>query len=467
MKRVLPGITLAILLAGPGMAGAQDPLAANNGVLPDPGEWPMTTENGKRIGGFRKANLDYPDTQVPSSWTPARDLRPIDRDTARAYMRSVKQHLAPSLSGMINKPHQWQPGKHGWYDMVWQGAGTPKANGKGTDPTSGREPLLNTYTGQIMPADTFAKPHRPDVAAVQNHATIYYDATAASMLGDLWDNVYNPDLSDGVSFPQGSMVVKVEAVTPTPEQWPILEGAAKWHVYRPALKPDGTVAKQPSVVPAWALQMSVAVKDPVAAPETGWVFMAFTYDKDAKGDTPWDRFVPLGAQWGNDPQYARHPEGKPDGKRLRETWVNPDAPDFVRDTLGWGGRLAGPMDVATRHEVVTMDGMRYTGAQHLRASSCLSCHGSAEFPFTTNLYPSPNKPFPPDGDPDDPFLLYTPGSKDWARWFQNRSGDEVMARSGEDGLTALDYDMVIMFALNAYNRAMGNEALVFEEFDVH
>jgi ABC-type iron transport system FetAB permease component len=42
-----------------------------------------------------------------------------------------------------------------------------------------------------------------------------------------------------------------------------------------------------------------------------------------------------------------------------------------------------------------------------------------------------------------------------------------MARSGEDGLTALDYDMVIMFALNAYNRAMGNEALVFEEFDVH
>ena len=211
--------------------------------------------------------------------------------------------------------------------------------------------------------------------------------------------------------------------------------------------------------------MSIALKDSIASPETGWVFNAFVYDKDAKGDTPWDRFIPLGAQWGNYPEFANTPDGKdPDGGPLRETWVNPAAPEFTRSTLGWGERLAGPFDVATRHNVITPSGKRYEGANHLRASACMSCHSSAEFPMTTNLYPSPNKTFPLDGEP---FLLFEPGSEEWAGWFQNRPGNVPNTGEGRTGITALDYNMALMFAYSAFNGAMGNDAFVLEEFDVH
>jgi hypothetical protein len=47
--------------------------------------------------------------------------------------------------------------------------------------------------------------------------------------------------------------------------------------------------------------------------------------------------------WGNDPQFARTSSGKNPNGPLTETWINPQSPAFARDTLGWGGRLAGPL----------------------------------------------------------------------------------------------------------------------------
>jgi hypothetical protein len=338
----------------------------------------------------------------------------------------------------------------------------PGADGK-TDPSSGREAILNTYTGQIIPARSLGGD--PQVHSVQNHAVIYNNATAAGMLGQLWRDPFRPDLTR-VSFPEGSIVVKAEAATPTPEQWPVLQGAAVWKVFRPALGTDGQPAAEASVIEARALQMSVAVKDSVASPQTGWVYVGFVYDADAPGESPWDRFVPMGAQWGNDPEFARDPNGLPEGETLRETWLNPDAPAFIRETLGWGGRLSGPMDVATRHDVITTSGKRFSGdAQGLHASSCLSCHGTAQTPFAANLYPSPNRTFPRDGTM--PFLLFEPGSEDWARWYQNRPGSEAMSGGPGSGFIGLDYDMVIMFALNSFYAATGNSGLVFEHFDAH
>ncbi len=320
---------------------------------------------------------------------------------------------------------------------------------------------MNTYTGQIMPAETFNPPHQPTVPA-QNHAVIYYNDVSATMLGDVWGNLYAPK-TDKVVFPTGSIVVKAEAVTPTPAEWDVVTGASTWTVFRPstAAQVAGGDMK-PEVLTVRPLQMSIRIKDPVASPETGWVFLAFVYDKDAAGVTPWDRFVPLGIMWGDDPEYARLEEGVPPGGALQETWINPNGPAFTKDTLGWGGRLAGPMDVATRHNVITPSGKRYQGANHLRASSCISCHSSSEFPLTANLYPSPNKSFPRDGEQ---FMLYDPGSEDWARWFQNNPGTEPL--SNNIGGIGLDYDMVMMFALSAYNGAVGNSAFVQERFHVH
>ena len=92
----------------------------------------------------------------------------------------------------------------------------------------------------------------------------------------------------------------------------------------------------------------------------------------------------------------------------------------------------------------------------------MSCQGVAEFPFTDNLYPSANKSFPRDGQQ---FLLYDPGSEEWARWFQSRPGNQPM--SGNIGGMALDYDMAMMFALSANAEAVGQSSFVKGKVDGH
>jgi hypothetical protein len=112
--------------------------------------------------------------------------------------------------------------------------------------------------------------------------------------------------------------------------------------------------------------------------------------------------------------------------------------------------------------VILPSGQRVTGAEGFRASSCHSCHGTAEFPFTINLYPSPNRVFPPDGTS---FPMFQPGSDKWAEWFQNRPGN--VPQSGNIGGIALDYDLSTMFALGAWAAATGQDAFAFERFHVH
>lgn len=463
LKNVAAGLVILASLCSiaPPVAGQGiDPMASNNGLYPGSQEY---------SGRFIVANLDYPSAPVESRWQPGGGVGgPLTKATAGAYAQALLDHIAPSFRAIIDDPEHWDPKAAGWYDLVWSGQGATGADGA-TDPTSGREALMNSYTGQIMPADTFLPPYMPK-SPLQNHAVIYYDATAAGMLGQVFGDIYQPR-PELTQFPEGSIVVKAEAVPVTAEVWPVVRNAATWKVYRPSIAqqthPQGPLHAE--VLDAHPFQMSIKIKDSVAAPETGWVFLGFVYDANSLAPTPWERFVPLGVMWGNDPQLARDPNGGDTdptdveiNEALQETWVNPDAPGFVVNTLGWGMRLAGPMDVATRHNVLTPSGQRFMGPNHLRASSCLSCHGAAEFPFTANLYPAPNQHFPNDGDP---FLLYDPGSEDWARWFQNRRGDQPM--SGNIGGGALDYDMAIMFALSAFNRAMGNDIFVEEDFDVH
>jgi hypothetical protein len=442
-------VLTAAFLAGLAIpASATDPMASNNGLLPGALEWQ---------GRYNVANMDYPDAAI--SARPYLDSGPLTVGTAPEYALHLKAHLGRSLKVLIETPQDWDPVAAGWYDMVWSGDGTPGPDG--VDPTSGREALMNSYSGQIMPPETFAPPYTPS-AAVQNHAVIYYNSAAAVMLGRLWENIYWPDLN-AIGFPEGSIVAKIEAVTNTPESWSVLDGTSLWHVYRPTTEAQLQGGKlTPLVIPVRPFQIALRIKDSRAAPETGWVFAAFVYDAKASGKTPWDRFVPVGLQWGNDPDQAHNPRGRTPGGTLQQSWINPAAPAFTHSTLGWGGRLAGPMDVATRHNVVTVSGRRFQDNQHLRASSCQSCHGAAEYPFTANLYPSPNRAFPRDGDQ---FLLYDPGSADWARWFQNRPGDQPM--SGNIGGRGLDYDMALMFALSAYNDAIGNDGFVLQRFHVH
>lgn len=447
-NNILAAGALGSLLFGHTLIAAQpDPYAANNTLYPPPQDW---------TNGFRASNYDYPSGPVKANWRPGGPHKlargGLTKKTAPAYVAAVKSFIQKDMEELVNDPLHWSPEQAGWYDMPWGGQGSIMANGE-IDPESGRESLLGSYTGQILQPNVY--PTDPPTKEFQNHAVVYYNEVAASMLGKVWHNVFKPDVS-AAQFPEGSIVVKVEGVTLTPSEWSPVEGSSISYIYRPTtatLKTNGHIAE---IVEMRFLQMAVRIKDRVASPDTGWVFIAFAYDKDAKG-TVWDKATPVGAMWGNDPEYARTPNGVGPDNELQETWVNndPSLPTFFTTGLGWGGRLAGPLDVGVRHNVVTVSGVR---PESFPASSCVSCHGSAQYPFVANLYPSPNMVFPEEGQQ---FLFFDPGSAPWAKWFQNRRGNQPMSGRGHNGgIVAIDYDMMLTFALMQANGSAGTEAFI-------
>ena len=458
------GLALALFLAGlfclVPRAHAVDPLASNNGLYPSPADWGRP---------YRTSNYDYPVT-ADSTWLKKAPRDKLTIANADKYVDALKEFLRPSLEAMIDTPDDWNPNRTGWYSMPWT------AEISGTDATSGREAILGSFSGQVIEGNSF---NARALAAVQsrsllytdltvdmqNHTVIYYDPVAATMLRKVWANPFKPDASEAF-FPEGALVIKAGAVTATPAQWPIVKDSAVWNVFRPPFKsvngPPPT-STAPVVTPLRLLQFDAIVKDTAVSPKTGWVFITWVYDASAPGKLPWDRLVPLGAMWGNDPQFAREPEGKdPAGGPLQETWINPKAPSYAIKTLGWGGRLSGPIDVSLRHNVILTTGVNLQKGMH--ASSCLSCHGTSQYPFIANLYPSPNKIFPQDGNA---FLLYPPGSPEWAAWFANRGGREAQNAGNDKAAVGLDYDMLLTFALSNFNDAAGNKALVQAHFRVH
>jgi len=193
------------------------------------------------------------------------------------------------------------------------------------------------------------------------------------------------------------------------------------------------------------LQFDIIVKDSQAAPDTTWVFSTLVYDKDAPGD-PWDKMVPLGAMWGNDPEVNSAIDP---GTPLEETWINPDAPFYSTTQLGWGDRLSGPNDVAVVAPAVINGEM----VNQIAASACMSCHSPAEFVQEAFLLPGPSDP--PNSDRPivvgDALVLFEPGSDEWFQWFQNRPGDVPFT----EGTIPLDFDMVFSFkALPAWEKAI-------------
>lgn len=449
------GLLLAgLLCGGPLRAGQPDPFAANNSVLPAESAWK---------GGFRPSHFEYPAQAPAARWLPVRPQGALSPATAPAYVAAVKKFIEPELKNLVNDPHKWTPQQAGWYDMPWGGQGEPMSNGQ-INPNSGRDPLLGSYTGQILPSTAYPS-NPPKMSMFQNHAVVYYNDVAAHQLGKIWSDPFRPDLS-AAQFPEGSIVVKVEGATATEEQWPVLKGSSVSHIYRPPVEqtvyqPDPT-QRTPVMTSMRFLQMAVRIKDKVASPRTGWVFMAFFYDVRSNGATPWDRATPAGATWGNDPELAGYPDGLGPNGKLKETWIAGNLPGFVTDGLGWGGRLAGPLDLGVRFNVVTVSGKRFGDGQpnrpaNLGASSCVSCHGAAQYPYMTNLYPSPNLPFPPE---TGQFLLFDPGTPDWARWFQSRPGTVAMSGENRRGIVAMDYDMMLTFAVMTANGSVGTNRLV-------
>jgi hypothetical protein len=322
-----------------------------------------------------------------------------------------------------------------------------------------REAIHGTYgAGEFGPA---IFPGTGLRATFNTHVLTYYDERAAYSLYKLWGaTAMKPDIETRNSqFDEGSVIVKAAVFASTElksktDWWDAMKGAQVWQLY---VSPDGDPA-QTQVWPGYVAQFDIIVKDSKSAPKTGWVFTTLVYDSSVPGDA-WDKMIPLGAQWGNDPQAT-----KPD-QALVENWINPKAPKYSTQTLGWGGRLSGPNDGARND--IAVNGKVEKNAPD---SSCMSCHSTAQWnveqhKMVTFLLPSfaQNKPGSAnagfqlcgaDGKPSAKGNIIcspAPASAAWMKWVQNRKGTQPM----DPGSIAMDFDEVFSFkSLPEWWRAM-------------
>ncbi len=400
-----------------------DPFKVSNHQLPK-------TYKGPRF----KLNHDYPIALpapvVNPPWESVSNGKPLNKDNALAYVEALKTFLTPSLKNLLMDYENWDPATEGWYSMPWL--------------FDAQEPIHGAYLGGSFPPNMF--PLSGLKKEMETWVVTLYDPRGAYMLGRIWGkDAKEPDLSNNRGiYPDGAITIKVALTTATPSDWSPIEGAQKWQLFAPP--PDSSQNAPPRMFDAYVFQLDIIIKDRVAAPESEWVFSTLVHDKRVAGDA-WDKLVPLGAMWGNDPSInsAADPNAE-----LQQSVINPMAPLYAVETLGYGGRLSGPNDGAVVQDVL-IDGMP---AARVAASSCMSCHSVAEWPMKSFLLPQPSKhsmtqpffgramPVSIDlNDGDSQSYLYKPGTIEFNSWFQTFAGN----RPKDDGQTPLDYHMNLVW----------------------
>jgi hypothetical protein len=207
----------------------------------------------------------------------------------------------------------------------------------------------------------------------QTWAVGVYNDRGGYGIGQIWCDPDNPDPdrlesdpSKPNAFLDGTVVVKLLFTTAPDEEAPYLAGTLEWtaHIYTETHPYDPNSPVNLGEYPRTLgtvrmIQMDLAVRDDRLP--LGWAFGTMAYDGSRDGDTPFERLVPLGLQWGNNPGLTPSMIGD-DPSQLTEQWINDDiVPGRDKGLhLGWGGRLAGPLDNP--------------------GSSCMSCHSTAGAP---------------------------------------------------------------------------------------
>jgi len=367
-------------------------------------------------GPLFKLSHNYPESVnavVNPPWDRALKNQPLSQLNVFAYMNALKGFVAPNLIPFFTDNSNWDAAKHHWFHEPWTGIE--------------REPILGTYQGNGNSAHMF-KSLTVDEAG---YVLTLYNPTAAYTVGKIWGKSGKAPnlLNNATQFKEGSVIVKLAFSNVNGDKWPVMQGAQTFKIYD-TLATDTIPTKKYKLRKVSFFQMDIIVKDSKASPKTGWVYSTFVYDKDVNGGSTllgfWNQMVPLGAMWGNDPDIIS--PITPPYPRLRETAINPNAPFYSKETLGWGGRLSGPNDGAVALNDTDFNGTAY---KRLALSSCMSCHSPAQDQFVSFLLPAASDSTP----------TYVPRGKNWRLWFQNRPGNVPF----NQGQVAMDYDMVMAF----------------------
>jgi hypothetical protein len=357
--------------------GAAEPAATDR--FPDARDTPPPGWKGPVF----RLSQDY-----PAAMPDAGDEPWLQFDFRTQTVQYLNAVLGYALEGNVDVDFQGQDNAvRMWYHAPWLHA----------DQATGREFIHGMTRERFSPPRDLAP---TQTRTVQNWAVGMYNARGGFVLGQVWKNHDDPDPRQA-QFPEGTVAFKLLFTAATVAQVPYLKNSLEWEAdinrshgtgHRPKLR---------------LLQIDVAVRDSRADSTTGWVFGTFIYDGDAPGQTVWERMVPVGGMWGNDPDKLD------DDGPLEETFINPDA---RVPHLGYKGRLNGPIDN--------------------RISSCLSCHSTAEIP--TDLSERPTREIPHVDDPDDV-----------ARYFRNIAAEQPFT----SGRLAVDYSLQLQSGIAQWAQA--------------
>ena len=404
---------------------ATAPFIDNDGHIPTASEY---------NGPLFKLNHQYPShSDAPAMpWRTTINNGVITTQNAGSYAQALKEAVGKDMRVLLEDYPHWNAQERGWYNEPWLGTQRESIHGMYVG-TSSLDTSLFQASGLTKPITTYV--------------LTYYDKTAAQTLEKIWGKTaLKPAITAAsTQFSEGSLIVKAAFITADPSVWPVMNGSQIWPLYITTNATTGQLPK-PQVVNAYLMQFDVIVKDSVSAPKTGWVFSTLVYDQNIKpgANGVWDQMVPLGAQWGNDPQANSTKEPT---APLLENWNNPAAPAYGGATFGWGERLSGPNDCAMNDISITVDGKQQY-IKNAKDSSCMSCHSSAQWdvnnPSTgmdSFLLPLMTT-VPVNNGTGSPYLYSpAPGSNEWMRWFQDRLGNVPM----NPGSVAADFDMVLTF----------------------
>lgn len=321
-------------------------------------------------GPVFKLRQDYPTTAPPKEALPWDAIDP--KTDGIAYARAVLKYVYEG-----NIAVDWQVEKNkirNWYHAPWMHSGNA-----GREFVRGLTRERTTQPKELAPTQT---------SRFQNWAVSVYNAPGGFVIGQVWKNHKSPNPKLAV-FPNGTVGAKLLFSEANETEVPYLKGDVEWdaNVNQPMTATTRKVSKMR------LLQIDVAVRDTRVESTTGWVFGTFVYDGNSPGATPWDRMVPVGVMWGNDPAVPPSKKGK-----LTETRLNPDL--GVPQHLGFGGRLNGPVDNPR--------------------SSCLSCHAVSQYESAADMMPPTTAP-----------------EAEKMKWFRNvKAGQPFTA-----GETSLDYSL--------------------------
>jgi len=387
--QILAAICLPLILFGAYPAAASSDAARNAYARKDCvrgqfKDYYLQGKGGDPDPGYRgrvfKLSQDYPDTLPPMEnypWLkiPFRNGGPVD---PRSYLQALLKY---GLEGNVAVDFYVEDNKtRNWYGMPWMDWNTEVVSDwPGTD---GRE-FVHGMTHEFDSSGQTLSDLQGDFADTWSGG--YFNDRAAFSIGQVYcdpDNpnpaAVNPDPNGLNNMANGAYVIKLLFSTVTEEELPITKGALEWDADvftndSPAWRNQGPLSRfDRRLGKVRLIQIDVSVRDDRSI--TGWLMGTFGYDGRAPGKTPFERMVPLGLQWGNDPRVTYADlcsDGVCDHSKLKQQWINDDAvktlakPPLRFNHLGYAGRLAGPVDNAK--------------------ASCMGCHQTAGFPSAAAL----------------------------------------------------------------------------------